>query len=266
MKIGITVNYLKLDKYIAIIERSGIKIDHIQLNGLPAEISEVCSDVIIKINELKSINPELTVSLHAYKFNFTEKVEKVRRIWLELAKDTLQFASEIQALFVNFHAGYGSGGTRIRHQSYREVLVPVFHELVDSASARGIEMHLENLFPRPIDSGIRMLADRPSDFEYFFNNIDNPSFKLCYDYGHGNIDEYGIEILRKFTHKLGSIHAHDNDQMSDNHWPIGCTGLGTIDWANELNFLRKINFEGPFIIESSLESQLKSLEYLIRFY
>lgn len=262
MEIGVSLNYKELEKYPSVYEDTFIMPKHVQVNGLPAEISKIIGPLSDNIRYMRSINPEIAISFHAYKFNLSEKVDKVLKVWLELAKETIYFAVDLDVKFVNFHAGYGSGGTRVRHQAYREALIPVLKELVDTASPYGLEVHLENLYPRPIHSEMRMLGDRASDFNSFFSQIDSPLFKLCYDYGHGNIDEHGIDILRQFSHRLGSIHAHDNDQMSDTHWPVGHPKKGTIDWENEFNFLKSISFIGPFILECSIENQLKSLEQI----
>jgi sugar phosphate isomerase/epimerase len=105
---------------------------------------------------------------------------------------------------------------------------------------------------------ISMLGDRVSDFQLFFDEISSPSLKLCYDYGHGNIDEHGIDILKTFSSRLGSIHAHDNDQMSDMHWPVA-DPRGTIDWASEFAYLKSIGFKGPFILESKPADEVMSL-------
>jgi sugar phosphate isomerase/epimerase len=262
MEIGVSLNYNELGKYPSVYQDTGIMPKHIQVNGLTSEMSKIIGPLSDNIRNLRSINPEITISFHAFKFNLSEKVDMVRKVWLELAKETIYFAVDLDVKFVNFHAGYGSGGTRVKHQAYREALIPVLKELVDTASPYGLEIHLENLYPRPIHSEMRMLGDRTSDFNSFFSQISSPLFKLCYDYGHGNIDEHGIDIIREFSNRLGSIHAHDNDQLNDTHWSVGDTEKGTIDWKNEFDFLKSINYSGPFILESSIENQLKSLEYI----
>jgi sugar phosphate isomerase/epimerase len=86
--------------------------------------------------------------------------------------------------------------------------------------------------------------------------------KLCYDYGHGNLDEHGIDILHGLADRLGSVHAHDNDQLSDIHWPIGHKAQGTIDWDTEFRFLQEIHFQGAFILESYPKEQVQSLSFL----
>lgn len=69
-----------------------------------------------------------------------------------------------------------------------------------------------------------------------------PGLHLCYDCDHGNLDEHNIQ----FAGRLGSIHAHDNDQLADIHGALGDPVVGSIDWDQELGFLKSTVFAGPF--------------------
>lgn len=263
MKIGISINYKKINNLTSILKDTGVKIQHVQINGLPAEINEISSDLKDEIKKFHLENMGIELSLHAYPFNFVEGVEKVKRIWVDLAKETIELGKDLNASFVNFHAGYGiDAGTRIAHDTCCKSVVPAIQELIETSRHYGMEIHFENLYSEHRNSDFTKIGDRVSDFKYFFDAVSNPLFKLCYDYGHGNLDEHGIYILRNFSDRLGSIHAHDNDQRADIHWPIGNKNLGTIDWDREIKFLRNIDFKGPFILECDIEDQITALEYL----
>lgn len=263
MKIGISINYKKINNLTSILKDTGVKIQHVQINGLPAEINKISNDLIEEVKKFHSENIGIELSFHAYPFNFAERVEKVKRVWIDLAKETIGLAKDLKASFVNFHAGYGiDAGTRIEHDTCRELVVLAIQELVETSQHYGMEIHFENLYSEHRNSDFTKIGDRVSDFKYFFDVVSNPLFKLCYDYGHGNLDEHGIDILRNFPDRLGSIHAHDNDQRVDIHWPIGNKNLGTIDWDKEIEFLRNIEFDGPFILECDIEDQIIALEYL----
>lgn len=263
MKIGISINYKRLNDFKSIFSNVNIKIQHVQISGLPAEITTISNELVKSIRDFRSKNQNVELSLHAYPYNFAESIEKVRKVWIDLAQETIQVARELNAVFVNFHSGYCyDAATRIRHAACRESVVSVIQQLLKTAQLTGVEIHLENLYPESRNSDFTKLGDRLSDFNYFFDQVQDPLFKLCYDYGHGNLDEHGIDILRGCVDKLGSLHVHDNDQLADIHWPIGQPSLGTIDWKSEIDFLQNINFTGPFILESYLADQIKSLEYL----
>ena len=195
--------------------------------------------------------------------NLAEQTERVKRVWLELAKELIQFSRDVKANFVLFHCGWGKDlNSGVEREQLLTDLIPTIQELLDFAKERRIEIHLENLYALPPNVDFCYLGDTLSDFRYLFSQLQDPVLKFCYDYGHGNMDQEGIALLRNFTKRLGSIHAHDNDKLIDSHCPIGGCKNGTIDWENELRFLKAINFAGPLILEQSVVDQLKSLEYL----
>lgn len=175
MKIGINASFKKLHLIKETFKEYNIQ--HIQI-ALPANLDMISNDIYNMVSKYKIENPGIEISIHAYPFNFAESVEVVRNTWIELAHKTIDFANNIEAVFVNFHCGYG------------------------------------------------------------------------------------IDILRKFYYRLGSIHAHDNDQLADIHWPIGNGDLGSIKWDEEIKFLNSINYKGAFILEGYPNDQLESLKYL----
>lgn len=259
MIIGVSTGYRKLDKFSEIYK--DLNIQHVQIS-IPADVTLIESDLLKTIDRLKS-NNNIEISLHAYPFNLAERVEPVRRVWIELAEKTLVLAGKIGASFVNFHAGYGfDAAQRTEHKKLVKGLIPVLCEITEKGIINNVEIHIENLYPEQRNSDFCKIGDRPGDFQIIFDNIDSPSLKLCYDYGHGNLDEHGIDILRNFTSRLGSIHAHDNDQLADIHWPIGNKDKGTIDWDKEIQYLKDIDFKGVLILESYPAEQLESLKYL----
>lgn len=262
MKIGISTSVKKLNSINETFKDYDIK--HIQIS-LPANIDTISNDMHDTIRNYKYENPDTEISFHAYPYNFAETVEQVQNIWIELAKRAIEFAGSIGAEFVNFHCGYGfDAAKRKQHDEVIGQLIPVLNKIIDIGVKNHVEIHIENLYPEQRNSDFSKMGDRLSDFQRIFESIHSPMLKLCYDYGHGNLDEHGIDILRKLYPRLGSIHAHDNDQLSDIHWPIGSTDLGTIEWDEEIKFLTKTDFKGAFILEGWSNDQLESLKYLKR--
>lgn len=258
MRIGVSLSCSKLDRFSEIYANCNIQ--HVQIS-LPADVTLIENELFSEINSFRNDNPNIEVSFHAYPFNLAERVESVRRLWIELAEQTIVLAGKIGASFVNFHAGYGvDAGKRDEHENLVKGITPVFRYLAEKGVVNNVGVHIENLYPEHRTSDFCKLCDRLSDFEIIFGSIDSPLLQLCYDYGHGNLDEYGIKILRKFYSRLGSVHAHDNDQLADIHWPIG--NIGTIDWDKEIAYLKEISFNGVFILESSTQDQIESLRYL----
>jgi sugar phosphate isomerase/epimerase len=260
MKIGINASVKKLNLIKETFKDYNIK--HIQIS-LPANLDMIGDDIYNTISKYKIENPGVEISIHAYPFNFAESVESVRSIWVELANQTLGFASSIGATFVNFHCGYGiDAGKRKQHIEVVRQLIPVLHKITDLGIRHNIEIHIENLYSEQRNSDFCKIGDRLSDFQKIFKSIDSSMLKLCYDYGHGNLDEHGIDILRNFYYRLGSVHAHDNDQLADIHWSIGNGDLGSINWNEEIKYLNSFNYKGPFILEGYQNDQLASLKYL----
>ncbi|AWI03494.1 sugar phosphate isomerase/epimerase family protein [Clostridium drakei] len=260
MKIGINVSFKELHLIKDIFKEYNIQ--HIQI-ALPANIDMISDDICNMISKYKIENPGIEISIHAYPFNFAESVEVVRNTWIELAHKTIDFANNIEAVFVNFHCGYGiDAGKRKQHDEVVRKLIPVLYKITDLGVRNNIEIHIENLYSEQRNSDFCKIGDRLSDFQKIFESIDSSMLKLCYDYGHGNLDENGIDILRNFYYRLGSIHAHDNDQLTDIHWPIGNADLGSIKWDEEIKFLNSFNYKGAFILEGYQNDKLESLKYL----
>lgn len=259
MVLGMTARRSALEEHFAVWQAAEAPVRHVQFGGLSDEPFADEAWMRAAMDRAGTLYPDASFSAHAYKVNLAEKTPRVRAVWLAIAREHLQLAARLGLDFLNFHLGWGSGGTRIKHTAYREALVPVIEELVDLGEELGVGVHIENLYPRPIHAEQRMLGDRPSDFSRILSAVSSPALRLCYDYGHGNIDEYGICILRENAARLGSVHVHDNDQMNDLHAALFD---GTIDWPAELAFLRRVGFRGPFILEQSPQRQLISVQRL----
>ena len=260
MKIGISIGLHKLPLFDDLYR--DFSINHIQLGAFSPDKSDL--NEMIKIISLFRANyPDIEISHHAYPYNLAEKVDVVRKLWVDLAKRNIEFAQQIGCSFVNLHLGAGiDAAKREDRGAILETIVVGLSEIVDLAHIHRMQVHIENLYPEQRCSDFSWIGDRTSDFDFVFENIKSDNLKLCYDYGHGNLDEHGIDILKKHAGRLGSTHSHDNDQISDIHWPIGVEGRGTINWEAEVEYLKNIAFDGPFILESYYEDQIQSLNYL----
>jgi sugar phosphate isomerase/epimerase len=260
IKLGASIDHRALEAFADRAWEPGSGPRHVQIGGLGPEMDLQTRSAIAAFVRGHA---HLEISLHAYPYNFREEADPVRSVWLSLARETLDLAAETGARSVTFHAGHGIGaGERATHQRCPSRFIEAFGTIVAQAEALGIEVHLENLYQEPRSSDFGYIGDRPSDFERILRELRSPAFRLCYDYGHGNLQEDGIDILRRNIRSVGSLHVHDNDQVSDIHWGIGNPGRGTIDWGGELDFLREAGFGGAFILECDLPEQTGSLDYL----
>jgi sugar phosphate isomerase/epimerase len=105
------------------------------------------------------------------------------------------------------------------------------------------------------NNGIRLAAENMDrdDFEVLetiLGEYDPGYLGLCYDSGHANLGEPGLEHLKRLKNRLIAIHLHDNDGLSDQH-NIPFTGM--VDWPGLIK-----------VIASSSYSQCINLEVGMR--
>ncbi len=119
-------------------------------------------------------------------------------------------------------------------------------ELADKAAAVGLKMAVENLprrgMPRPgstISELLGMIEGLPAHVG------------LCLDTGHSCCNHIEpAEEAPAAGDRLFTLHIHDSDGTSDQHW---IPGRGIIDWNPFLEALERIGFAGPRILEIGSE-------------
>ena len=113
-----------------------------------------------------------------------------------------------------------------------ESLKPV----VTMAASYGLTVVFEN-YTAPFD--------RVSTFQQILAAV--PGLKLHLDFGHTN---FGSDNHETFCKELGEhilhVHFSDNRSRSDDHMPLG---VGTVDWKNAVDSLKKIGYDGTITLE-----------------
>ena len=114
----------------------------------------------------------------------------------------------------------------------------------------GITVCLENMpFPQhPIHSTEEIVA--------LVRDIDHPNLKVCFDTGHANICG---EVMSESVKCIGKdllriIHVHDNFGKKDSH---SAPYEGSIDWADFVEALYDIGYDGIMNLELGLPSELE---------
>jgi len=260
LDIGISLSVPQLNDFESLYRHYKSKIKHIQLKRIP-ELDDTFRE---QIKEFLLNHSHISISFHANELlNFADDYIEVRKVWIQYAQALITFASDVNARFVNFHLGYFfDDGCREWRQYYLELVIPILKSLLAFAYERDVIVHIENMPQYSRFSASCFIGDRLSDFMMIFGDIHHRHLKLCYDYGHGNLDAYGTDILYQHHNQLGSIHAHNNHQLIDEHGALCQKDMGGIDWKRQIEYLTQINFFGPFIIECAIEKQILSLEYL----
>ena len=116
-------------------------------------------------------------------------------------------------------------------------------ELLKEAEKLDINVCLENMpFPKhPIKTA--------KDIQNFVNELNHPNLKICFDTGHSVVcGEDPIEALKSLDDKLVCVHIHDNDGVTDRHWPP-FTSWGKTDWELFKQSFKKYHPDIPLSLE-----------------
>jgi sugar phosphate isomerase/epimerase len=113
-------------------------------------------------------------------------------------------------------------------------------ELIELARRKKVYIALEN---------IRM----HQYIDYFYQNIDSPWLKFCFDAGHANCFSQDIQHFawHQYADKLVCVHLHDNEGLKDQHrLPF----LGNINWEIVMHELKINHYQGPLTLEVVLKT------------
>ncbi len=127
-----------------------------------------------------------------------------------------------------------------------------YSALAPLAKASGVRIAIENMWQRhPITKSIcdDVLAP-PEELCKMYDALADPSaFTVCLDIGHvalcGREPEDAIKIIGR--ERLGTLHVHDVDYVSDLHTLMG---VGKINWDNVCRALGEIDYTGSFNLEA----------------
>ena len=136
--------------------------------------------------------------------------------------------------------------------------VKFYTALAPLAKASGVRIALENMWQRhPITRDIcdDVLAP-PEELCKMYDTLADPdAFTVCLDIGHvalcGREPENAIRLIG--GERLGCLHVHDNDYVSDLHtlpgaskinWDAVCRALGEIDYRGSFNLEADFFYNG----------------------
>jgi len=101
---------------------------------------------------------------------------------------------------------------------------------------------LDALEPYARTCGVRIAIEngRFEIIENLLNMYDPDYLGLCYDSGHGNLREDGLDWLERLKDRLISVHLHDNNGQKDEHKLLFS---GTVDWERLAAILAASSYE-----------------------
>jgi len=119
------------------------------------------------------------------------------------------------------------------------IVFEVLSEIVPLYEKKNVKICIENHY-------IDELGNSPEEFLHFFEKINSPFLKFCFDYGHANLTGNIFEFIEKLYKYFGIVHISDNNGDKDEHLHYKD---GNIKWDKVLYFTLKKGFYGPYIIE-----------------
>jgi sugar phosphate isomerase/epimerase len=208
---------------------------------------------------LLSLNGMFAVGHTAYWVGFGSSHEKVRRGWIEEAKDMIQAASELKIGLLNFHF-YGRhgmiGATEQSKNTFLQNFTDAMRELTQLAATRKVSLMLENA---PPEKPIRL--ESIECFSHVMKNV--PALRFHLDVGHAFIENRmrGVrDYIAAFGDRLAHVHIHDNHGKQDEHLPLG---KGKIDTRKVIRLLKDINYDRTITFEvfPSHADAVRSMRY-----
>jgi len=153
-------------------------------------------------------------------------------------QSALDSAMLMGARMVTFHPSSIEGNMSEASERW-DALLETLKDICGYAEDRDLRIAIEN-FPKP------MFGSDPLDMYQRIADLDIHNVGMCLDIGHTFVGGHLPEIISEFGEKIFSVHASDNRGRVDEHLP---PGQGCVPWKNVMDGLRKIEFQGPIVVE-----------------
>lgn len=139
-----------------------------------------------------------------------------------------------------------------------------YRSLIPLSDQHGIKICIENMWQNhPVNRHIcdDVCAD-PHELAAYYDTLNDPEhFTVCLDIGHvalcGREPEDAIRILGH--DRLGALHVHDVDYVSDLHQ---LPGMSKINWNPVIQALADIRYSGEFTLEADSFLHKFDIEHL----
>jgi sugar phosphate isomerase/epimerase len=169
-----------------------------------------------------------------------ERAESVRQ-----CRAAIDAAAELDGHIVVIHLIQPYG---IPHDEKRNRMIDEGRRSVAAlaayASGRGVKLALENGQKADYDE---VLADLLAEFT-------EPHVGFCYDSGHEHVQGADFTVLKRFGHRLLTVHIHDNKGSDTHVLPYE----GTIDWTRFRAIFHGFGYAGNLLLETDIRnSQFK---------
>lgn len=210
---------------------------------VPSQLSK--NDRVLLRNLLVNMDVEPTLHATSWDLNISSLNPFIRKISIDLVKESIDLAADIEAGLVAIHPGRTSS-SKGEGQETRSILMDALRELVESADSRGLVLALENMEQRP-----REVITTPNDLRTLIKEMNSPRLVGLVDVAHANTVADPVGFLRECLGILGHIHISDNNGSAPTHLPLG---KGTIDLARIFQTLIEEEYDGKVVIEGFFSS------------
>ena len=193
--------------------------DHLYSDDAIEKIKKKLSDLDLKVLDIHAS--------YGVEISWGAIDENQRRGGVELVKNRIDMADKLDSGVIIMHT-----------PEYTDSIRRSLDELRPYAKSRNTKIAIENIINFPVVD--KYFSDYSSDF-----------LGLCYDSGHGNLEENSYEWLDKFKDRLISIHIHDNDGKKDLHQiPFS----GTVEWERLAKILAESSYRKCVNLETSIHN------------
>lgn len=102
------------------------------------------------------------------------------------------------------------------------------------------------------------IDDTPELLSQLCDLVGDPRLRICLDTGHAGANS-SIDLaewIERLGRRIGHVHLHNNDGLTDKHWPLG---RGVLDIAETIESLLEQTDASTFVLECDLEESLRWL-------
>ena len=153
------------------------------------------------------------------------------------AAAALEIARTIPFGFAVVHLGTPTSDAASGDNS-RAAAARSLEEILTLAEPLGVRVAAE-VIPNDLSSAATLVSMLERDF-------DGSTVGLCLDFGHAHLMGDVGDAVETAAEHLITTHVHDNKRRADDHL---VPYQGSIDWASALMTMRKIGYDGTFMLE-----------------
>jgi len=141
----------------------------------------------------------------------------------------------------NYVAGYESESSWIDRQS-------AFWQRFLRDKQASARVYLENF-----------VDDTPGLMARLCDAVDDPRFSICFDAGHARCNSKIAvgDWIKQLGRRIGHVHLHNNDGLTDRHWPLG---RGVLNDREVIECLLEYTNAEMIVLECDFEESLMWLE------